>query len=190
MQGRTFQMLAHTLKNVRLSVCFLGGGVAIFVDQVCFGSWWSFPNSFWEAPFCGWGVRKPTPEACLSVPSLSSPGAFLRGPGSPYWWPGPALWGGMQLHSDIPVAAQTQWHFVKSWATPSPLSVCWCCCGNQIPSLYVPPIPCLLQSAPSPTPLLWASSDPSCVAKRQRAYRVKIKTSSPVGYPRETDWKV
>lgn len=99
---------------------------------------WSFPNSFWEAPFCGWGVRKPTPEACLSVPSLSSPGAFLRGPGSPCSWPGPALWGGMQLHSDIPVAAQTQWHFVKSWATPSPLSVCWCCRGNQIPSLYVP----------------------------------------------------
>lgn len=53
-------------------------------------------------------------------PHLRPACPFLRGPGSPCWWPGPALWGGMQLHSDIPVAAQTQWHFVKSWATPSP----------------------------------------------------------------------
>lgn len=67
--------------------------------------------------------------ACLSIPERS------RQPLLVAW---PALWLGMQLHSDIPVAAQTQWHFVKSWATPSPLSVCWCCYGNQIPSLYVP----------------------------------------------------
>lgn len=95
-------------------------------------------------------------------------------------WPGPPP-AGMQPHSGIPAAAQTQWHFIKSWATPSPLSVCWRCPGNQIPSLGASPLHAPLLSAPSPTPLLWASSDPSLVAKGRRGCRTRIKTPSPSG---------
>lgn len=118
-----------------------------FVDQSCFGSLWSFPDFSREAPILRQGVGKPTPgrPACLAHPVFilsipeRSPQPLLVA------WPR-ALWGGTQLHSDIPAAAQTQWHFVKSWATPSPLSVCWRCRGNQIPCLYVPPsLPCSSQ---------------------------------------------
>lgn len=117
---------------------------------------WSFPDFSREAPILRPGVGTPTPgrPACLAHPSSSW--SIPERPPQPLLaaWPR-ALRGGMQLLSDIPAAAQTQWHFVKSWATPSPLSVCWRCRGNQIPCLYVPPLPALLQSAPSPTPLSW-----------------------------------
>lgn len=85
------------------------------------------------------GDRKThTWEASLSFPGLSSSWVVLRGRAVLASGLAPGSVGRMKLHSDIPEAAQTQWHFVKSWATPSPLSVCWYCCGNQMPFLSVP----------------------------------------------------
>lgn len=151
---------------------------------------WSFPDFSREAPILRPGVGTPTPgrPACLAHPSSSW--SIPERPPQPLLaaWPR-ALRGGMQLLSDIPAAAQTQWHFVKSWATPSPLSVCWRCRGNQIPCLYVPPPPCPSPVSSITNTSIMASSDLSLVAKGHRGYRGRIKTSPPVWYPRETVWK-
>lgn len=121
-----------------------------------------FPN-FWKALVLWLGIGNPhlgglhvfsMPVFILSIPERYRQSLLVA-------WP-QALWGGTQLHSDIPAAAQTQWHFLKSWTTPSLLSVCWCHHGNQMPFLYVP----LPHSAPSPAPLWWPPHIPPLLPRR------------------------
>lgn len=112
------------------------------------------------------------PVFILSIPERYRQSLLVAGP--------QALWGGMQLHSDIPVAAQTQWHFVKSWTAPALVSVCWRCHGSPMPFLYAPPSS--LGSITNTSTV--ASSHPSPVAKGHRGYGVRIKTSSFTWYPR------
>lgn len=175
LQGKAFKGSPHILKNIRFrglgernnlpikSLLALGR-----VFQLSLGR----PSLLWPA------VGKSTPgrHACLSTPAfiLSIPERYRQF--LLVAWP-QALWEGVQLSSDIPVAAQTQWHFIKSFAPPSSSKCLLLFHSNQIPFLYVPPFFASLQSAPSPTPLLWVSSNSLLVAKGHRGYRMTNKAS-------------
>lgn len=159
------------------------GGKKSFIDGVSFGSGGSFPTFFWEAPVSWLAVGKAslggllvfsTPAFTLSIPERYRQSLLVA-------WPR-ALWEGMQLLSDIPVAAQTQWHFIKSRATPSALSVCWFAVATDTLPGCSPPCHTSVSSITNTSTAGLFHSLPA--ANGHRGHRVRIKTSSPARCPR------
>lgn len=121
-----------------------------YVDQVSFGSLRSFPNFFWKAHSVAGDRKTHTWEACLSFPCLSSSWAFLRGTGSPCWWPGPRLCGEECSYT------QTFQLLLKPNGTllnPGPHPLFWVFAGVAMATKCPPFMFPLPNSAPSSTPL-------------------------------------
>lgn len=147
-----------------------------------------FSKFLLEGPHSVAGDRKThTWEACLSFPCLSSSWAFLRGTGSPCWWPGPRLCG---EECSYP---QTFHLLLKPNGTllnPGPHPLFWVFAGIAMatkcpPFMFPPP-----NSAPSSTPLWWPPHIPPLLPRHIEPTGWGSKHPPHLIPKSETAWKV